>query len=788
MVTAVLRLKYSAAVRNFAPYRSGYPNAHQRLLAVCLAALTTPGAAFAATGPLKVGFGHVPPITYRDQAGNAAGFAVEVLNEAARRARITLRWVPSGTSREVEDGLASGRLDLIPAAMITPERSARFYVSEPWWFTELTVLMRADGGMPSPATLAGKRLGLASPLYRLAAQRTFPASILVPLESAAFLGAVCRAEVDAVLITHGDLHEFLRRRPPGCTGVDLQSFDSDLVLDLAVMARPGGQAAAKRLRAGIDEMALDGTLSQLASLYPPMPTSAAVRLAAALRARYTRRNWYIALVAILAMLGISLWFILRQRRTERTLRHETELLQRVIDNIPVMIGVRGPGNRECTVNREFERIFGRDPSAAAYIDREIGPTSESGWRDLKVTALDGRRIDTSWAKVMLSDGTQVALGIDVGERLRAEQALREANRLESIGVLAGGVAHDFNNILTIVTGNLSLAMDDAQAFPESRANLTTALEACGRAVGLTRQLLAYAGKASPVRRLVSVSSLADDAIRLLRPSIAETTEIRADLAPGLPVIETDPGQIQQVFSSLILNAAEAIPENRPGVITVRTALEDAAIAIEVADNGCGMDEQTLQRIFEPFFTTKFTGRGLGMAAVQGIIRSSNGRIAVDSKAGLGTRVRVWLPCTHRPAATPHPAAPHPPSSAVLVVDDEPAIRKMTASILRKRGIPVYEAASGREAIECFRANGAAIRVMILDMTMPDLSGDEALPAIARLRPDLQVIVSSGYGDAEVRRHFASTQYRAFLPKPYTGAQLLEHVMPALSDPRPGTPA
>jgi signal transduction histidine kinase len=739
-------------------------------------------AAIAASSPVKIGFGHVPPITYGDANGQAAGFAADVLNEAARRAHITLQWVPSGTSQQVEDRLASGVLDLLPAAMVTPERQQRFELSEPWWFTELTVLTRSGSGVDSGSSLSGKRLGLASPIYRRLAAKAYPDARLIPFESAFFTPAVCRGEVDAALITHGDLHELLSMRPPGCSGVDLQSFDSQIVLDLALMARRGDADLVRTLRARIDEMALDGTLAQLAALHPPMPASGAVRLAAALRSRYERRNWYILVSSILALLGLSLWFIVRQRRIQRSLRLETELLQRVIDNIPVMIGICIPGTPGCTVNREFVRLLGRDPSVAARIDSEIGEAPEAGWRDLKLTGIDGTPIDTSWAKVVLSNGTQVALGIDVRERLRAEQSLREASRLESIGALAGGVAHDFNNILTVVTGNLSLVLDEPGASSETRANLSSALQACERAAGLTRQLLAYAGKTNAVRRPVSVSAVARDTIRLLRRSVAAQIEIRQELADDLPSIEIDPSQLQQVFSSLILNASEAIIDDRPGVITVRTALDEGGVRIEVEDNGCGMNEETRKRIFEPFFTTKFTGRGLGMAAVQGIVRSSNGRIAVESKAGEGTRVRVWLPgAAAEPMPPAQPTAPAGGASAVLIVDDEEAIRRMTAAILRKRGITVYEAGSGREAIECFRANRAAIRVMVLDLTMADLSGDEALPEIARLRPDLHVIVSSGHSDAEVRRHFTSPQCRAFLPKPYTGAQLMELILPALRD-------
>jgi PAS domain S-box-containing protein len=373
---------------------------------------------------------------------------------------------------------------------------------------------------------------------------------------------------------------------------------------------------------------------------------------------------------------------------------------------------------------------------------------------------------------------------DISRKKRDEQRLQHAEKLESIALLAGGIAHDFNNILTAVGGNIGLAMEESCPRSEGNSLLEAALESVGRAAGLTRQLLAYAGRGAFIRKPVSVSAAARQAVASLLPSVPRRISLIADLAPDLPLLPMDPGQMEQVCSNLILNAVEAIPEGRPGTVTVRTGLERDAVSIEVSDDGSGIDAETRKRIFDPFFTTKFPGRGLGLAAVEGIVRTLDGRIAVDSEAGAGTRIRVVLPVPKAAQPAAPAAAPEAVSGggygAVLIVDDEPMIRKMAGAFLRARGIPVLEAGSGKEAIERLTSEGGAVRAILLDMAMPEMPGDAALPAIRKLRPDVRVIVSSGFEDRDVERHFSHIGACSFLPKPYTRDQLLAEVLPAVS--------
>lgn len=373
---------------------------------------------------------------------------------------------------------------------------------------------------------------------------------------------------------------------------------------------------------------------------------------------------------------------------------------------------------------------------------------------------------------------------DISEKKLAEQRLRQAQKLESIAILAGGIAHDFNNLLTAVGGNITLALEESCPDCEARTILPAALESVQRAACLTRQLLAYAGKGAFVRKPVAVSGVAGQVVAILRPSLPERIRVLTDFACDLPPLLMDPGQMEQVISNLVLNAVEAIPEGRSGSVTVRTGFEVTSVFIEVSDDGCGMDAETEKKIFDPFFTTKFPGRGLGLAAVEGIVRTLSGRIAVDSAVGSGTRITVILPISKGVASASVAAAPEADSGggygAVLIVDDEPMVRKMAASLLRKRGIPVLEAGTGKEAIERLTGDGGAVRAVLLDMAMPGMPGDEALPIIRKLRPDIRVIVSSGFHEHDVQEHFSNIEGCRFLPKPYTREQLLAEVLPAVA--------
>ncbi len=394
------------------------------------------------------------------------------------------------------------------------------------------------------------------------------------------------------------------------------------------------------------------------------------------------------------------------------------------------------------------------------------------------------------------------------ERLEMERRLLHAQKLESLGVLAGGIAHDFNNLLMAMLGNLDLALRDLSPG-SARPRLEAASNAARRAADLTRQMLAYSGRGKFVVGRLDLNELLEGNIDLLRTSVPRTTTLKLRLARALPAVEADAGQIQQVIMNLITNASEAIG-GEPGTITLSTGVQDCDVSylgrsrlevtppagryayFEVADTGCGMDEQTQKRMFEPFFTTKFTGRGLGMSAVLGIVRGHRGAILLDSAAGAGATIRVLFPAVEvapgaaapvegAPSGTAEVAPPPAGSGVILVVDDEDVVRNACVAMAESMGFTVLTAGDGEQAVEMVRRHGAGIRAIILDLTMPCLDGAAALERILCIEPGMKVILSSGYDEAEATRRVAKDRLAGFIRKPYSLEQFRNALRRALGD-------
>jgi len=392
------------------------------------------------------------------------------------------------------------------------------------------------------------------------------------------------------------------------------------------------------------------------------------------------------------------------------------------------------------------------------------------------------------------------------ERRNLEEQLRHAQKLESLGLLAGGVAHDFNNLLTGILGNASLVMEIVDADADVRGMLQDIVRASERAADLTRQLLAYAGKGKFIIEPVNASSLVKDISELLRSSVPRSVELALQLHPDLPTIEGDASQIQQLVMNLILNAVEATGEH-PGVVRVSTSIREIGpgdrlahfrpdpppagvyVAIEVMDDGCGMSEAVKTQIFDPFFTTKFTGRGLGLAAALGIVRGHKGCIGVTSSEGHGSAFTVLLPAQtdHASQANPDPAIHLQPLSqaaagTVLIIDDEDVVRRAARATLEHFGYNVFEASDGRDGADLFSRLHDRISAVLLDLTMPRMDGHEVWRYIRRVRPDMKIIVSSGFDEAEAMRQFTETSGLEFIQKPYTATALVRKIRGAI-DPR-----
>jgi len=390
------------------------------------------------------------------------------------------------------------------------------------------------------------------------------------------------------------------------------------------------------------------------------------------------------------------------------------------------------------------------------------------------------------------------------ERTRSEERLRETQKLESLGVLAGGIAHDFNNLLTGVLGNASLALDEAAPGSALASRLEDVVKATERAAHLTKQLLAYAGKGRFLVQDIDLSHQVREITALVQASIPRTVQVRLELADGLPCIEADAAQIQQVIMNLVINGAEAIPENHTGTVLVatgvqdidaayiRTTLRDTEIAegqyvtLEVHDTGVGISPNAVCRIFDPFFTTKFMGRGLGLSAVKGIVRGHKGAIKVYSAPGQGTTFKLLFPASRQQGAKTASRTVEQNllagSGTVLVIDDEEIVRRTAQATLERFGYKVLLADDGLQGVSRFRELAAEIDVVLLDMTMPVMSGEETFRELRLIRSDVRVILSSGYNEIEAIRRFTEKGLAGFLQKPYTSVRLAEVVKSALHRP------
>ena len=384
------------------------------------------------------------------------------------------------------------------------------------------------------------------------------------------------------------------------------------------------------------------------------------------------------------------------------------------------------------------------------------------------------------------------------ERYRMTTRMQHTQRLESLGVLAGAIAHDFNNLLTAILGNVDMATADMPPTAPSRPHLQEIARAAHQAAELCFQLMAYAGNGHLTIQKLDLGHLVQEMVYILEVSISKKAVLRYNLAPHLPQVEADAAQMRQVILNLVMNASEAVAEHS-GYVSVSTGVTSCDstyladcllgdmcqagdyVCLEVVDNGNGMDPATLSRIFEPFFSARPTSRGLGLSAVLGIVRGHHGAIHVSSAPGQGSTFKVLLPAlTSSTVATEKEETPEEilpswrGSGTVLVIDDEESVRTIARQMLERMGFRVLLASDGREGVVIFReteASGVRITCVLLDLTMPHMDGEEAFHELRRLRPDVTVVLASGYSEATLFGRFANLGFSGFLQKPYRLATL-----------------
>lgn len=386
--------------------------------------------------------------------------------------------------------------------------------------------------------------------------------------------------------------------------------------------------------------------------------------------------------------------------------------------------------------------------------------------------------------------------IDISERKQADARQLQAQKLESLGLLAGGVAHDFNNLLTGMLGQTSLALRKLPQDSPARSHVIKAVNSAERAAIMTRQLLAYAGRGAVHFELIDLNRLVSETATLLETALSKQIRLTIHSITDLPGIEADLGQLQQAVMNLVINAAEAIPSDRSGEIVVTMGTETLVdgvdyqcvggqrplpgnyVYLKVKDNGTGIEPHVLQRIFDPFFTTKATGNGLGLAATLGVVRRHNGAVQVKSQVGHGTEFRLLFPARSKPeieASSVILPSESEVNGIVLVIDDEKPVRETVRDILESSGIFVIDAENGRAGIEHFSRHHDEIDVVLIDMQMPFMNGSETLKNLRQIEPNVRVILSSGYSEHDPTRLLLQGENTLFLPKPYDSESLLRKV-------------
>jgi PAS domain S-box-containing protein len=516
--------------------------------------------------------------------------------------------------------------------------------------------------------------------------------------------------------------------------------------------------------------------------------------------------------------------VTERKRAGEVLRESEARFRLVVENSPLAIAILD-GDQGEYLNPKFVETFGytledmpqvEDWFRLAYPRPDYRRWVTAKWRqaleeaaagdgnirslEVEVTCEDGSvRPMESWGVlvggktlVFCKDLTEIKKARE--EQARLEAQMREVQKLESLGVLAGGIAHDFNNLLMAILGNADLALLALSPASPARPNVEEIARASQRAADLCRQMLAYSGKGRFLMGRYDLTEIVREMTQMLKVSVSKKASLQYSFAADLPAVEVDATQMRQVIMNLITNASESLGDES-GAISVATGVMDCDRAflaeshlddklpegryvyLEVTDTGCGMSDETRRRIFDPFFTTKFTGRGLGLAAVLGIVRGHRGAIKVGSQPGRGTTFTLLLPAV---AWEPGDrvlvgtlVAPPSRQGTVLLIDDDPHVRRVAAEMLKRLGIKVLTAEHGKKGVEIFRAKTGEIDCVLLDLTMPGMGGEETFQAMRRVRPDVRVILSSGYDEQEVTRQFAGLGLAGFIQKPYTVVKLQE---------------
>ena len=513
--------------------------------------------------------------------------------------------------------------------------------------------------------------------------------------------------------------------------------------------------------------------------------------------------------------------ITERKQAEEALRQSEERFSSAfrLSPLPIAISTLAEG-RYLSVNESFLKLFGftreevvgrtalelgvfADPEERDRINHLIREQRSVCGHECKLKAKNGSLRTTLLFIEVIDLGIEtctLTVAHDVTERLHLESQLRQALKMEAVGRLAAGVAHDFNNILTVIQGNAEVALARKSIPAEFSRPLEHIADAAQRAASLTRQLLTFSRQTVMQTTPVDLNLLTNNSAKMIRHLLTDDIVLKVHYTSNLPAIHADPPMMEQVIMNLIVNARDAMP--RGGLVNVNTAvirIDDAHVKLHpearvgefvcwsVADSGCGMDATTLSRIFEPFFTTKEPGKGtgLGLATVYGVTKQHKGWIEVVSEIGRGTTFHIFLPCDRAvvpPQRKPSPRSIRRGQETILVVEDEVAVGELVRGILEEKGYRVLKATSGLQALQVWNEHGCDIDLVLTDVKMPKgMSGPELIENLRALRPDLKVVFTSAYAPDVEGCNLSLREGYNFLPKPFTPPQLVQTIRTRLED-------
>jgi PAS domain S-box-containing protein len=577
--------------------------------------------------------------------------------------------------------------------------------------------------------------------------------------------------------------------------------------DVAVVYRPG--PAFDRLlermrtegRIQADDLSLLPASDPLKRLLDPVPVRSALltplrfgtRLLGfvALHVSGEPKPWRVEVLSAMDMVAAILSAALERRRAEDSLRasearyrflteHSPDLITlhdatgRILYASPAsfpMLGVRP----ELMSGSPLEGFLHPDDAGKVVgeIRRTAGGEKPDASLPYRMRSADGRFVDVESSSTPFPGGPEgdrrvLRVTRDISGRRAMEARLAASQTLSTIGMLAGGVAHEFNNVLAGIQGAVELLSMHAGGNPQARPYLDVIRRMANRAAELTHQLLAYSRQGKYTPASIPLARVLSETLPTIRSSLLPGVEFSEECDNALPPVHVDIAQMKQVVMGLCLNAAEAMADG--GRLSVRTYSEpgDGRVVLEVSDTGRGIDAKTMPRIFEPFFTTKGVGRGMGLAAIRGIIDNHGGEIRIASREGNGTTCTVLLPVSAAPAVGKPPSTEGPPAGTgrVLLADDEEDVRGVVHAMLETLGYEVIEARDGREAVEIFRRRAAEIDLVILDLVMPHLTGEAALGQMRRIAPAVPAILVSGYDESGRIREIVAAGFGGFLQKPF----------------------